>query len=188
MPNLGIIASSKSGNLWAPGKDFDSIATVTPYTTTSTVVFSSIPQTYKHLQIRAIGRTTRTAGGADDNLKITFNSDTTYSWHYLLGDGATASAGGGTTSTAMLQVGLPGATATTAFSATVIDLLDYTSTTKNKTVRTLSGYDTNGAGIVGLSSGLDYATPAAITSITISSWNAANFVANCHWALYGIKG
>jgi hypothetical protein len=187
MPILGIMASGMSGNLWAPGKDFDSIATVTPYTTVSTVVFSSIPQTYRHLQIRAIGRTTRTAGGADDNLKVTLNSDTTYSWHYLLGDGASASAGGGSSSSAMLQVGLPGATATTAFSATIIDLLDYTSTTKNKTIKTLSGYDTNGGGFLGLSSGLDYATPAAITSITISSWNAANFVSNCHWALYGIK-
>jgi hypothetical protein len=186
MPNLGIIASSLSGKLAT--NSFESIATITPYTTVSTVVFSSIPQTYRHLQIRAIGRTTRTAGGADDNLKVTLNSDTTYSWHYLLGDGASPSSGGGTTSNGMLQVGLPGATATTAFSATIIDLLDYTSTTKNKTIKTLSGYDTNGGGILGLSSGLDYATPAAITSITISSWNAANFVSNCHWALYGIKG
>jgi hypothetical protein len=184
MPNLGIIASSISGKLTS----YDSIATTTVGAGgTASITFSSIPQTYRHLQIRGIGRTNRTAGGADDNLKITLNSDTTYSWHYLLGDGASASAGGGTSSSAMLQVGLPGATATTAFSASIVDLLDYTSTAKNKTIRTLSGYDTNGGGFIGFSSGLDYATPAAITSITISSWNAATLVQYTQFALYGVK-
>lgn len=187
-PILGITASQMTGHLWSPGKDYDSIATTTVGAGgTASITFSSIPQTYRHLQIRGIGRTNRTAGGADDNLKITLNSDTTYSWHYLLGDGASASAGGGSSSSAMLQVGLPGATATTAFSASIVDLLDYTSTAKNKTIRTLSGYDTNGGGIIGLSSGLDYATPAAITSITISSWNAATLVQYTQFALYGVK-
>ena len=185
-PILGITASQITGHLWSPSNSYDSIATVTPYTTTSTVVFSSIPQTYRHLQIRAIGRTTRTAGGADDNLKVTLNSDTTYSWHYLLGDGATASAGGGTTSSAMLQVGLPGATATTAFSATIIDLLDYTSTAKNKTVRSLTGVDTNGAGVVSLTSHL-FATTSPINSISIGSVDGFNTPAGSTFSLYGVK-
>lgn len=176
------------GNPFVAG-DYQSIATTTVGAGgTATVTFSSIPATYTHLQIRASGRTNRSAGGGDDNIKITLNSDTTYSWHYLLGDGASAAVGGGTSSSAVLQVGFPGATATTAFSATVIDILDYTSTSKNKTIRTLSGYDVNGAGIIGLSSGLDYATPAAITSVTLSSWNAATIVQYSTFALYGIKG
>jgi hypothetical protein len=52
-PILGILASGMSGNLWAPGKDFDSIATTTVGAGgASTITFSSIPSTYRHLQIR----------------------------------------------------------------------------------------------------------------------------------------
>ena len=52
-PILGIMASAISGNLWAPGKDYDSIATTTLGSSTASVTFSSIPSTYRYLQIRA---------------------------------------------------------------------------------------------------------------------------------------
>ena len=52
-PILGIYASQISGHLFAPSGAYDSIATVTPYTTTTTVEFNSRPSTYTHLQVRA---------------------------------------------------------------------------------------------------------------------------------------
>jgi hypothetical protein len=188
-PILGILASGISGNLWAPGKDFDSIATITPYTTTSTVVFSSIPSTYRHLQIRFIARTTR--ANQEDNIQLRFNSDSggNYAAHVLYGDGATAgSFSDGSSITFNTRSVVAAASSTSGvFGVGVIDILDYANTSKNTTVRSLNGYDNNGAGQVRLSSGL-WMNTAAINTITIVPANGPDFAANCHWALYGIKG
>jgi hypothetical protein len=187
-PILGILASGISGNLWAPGKDFDSIATITPYTTTSTVVFSSIPSTYRHLQIRFIARTTR--ANQEDNIQLRFNSDSggNYAAHVLYGDGATAgSFSDGSSITFNTRSVVAAASATSGvFGVGVIDILDYANTSKNTTVRSLNGYDNNGAGQVRLSSGL-WMNTAAINNITIVPANGPDFAANSHWALYGIK-
>jgi hypothetical protein len=187
MPNLGIIASSISGNLAT--NSYESIATVTPYTTTSTVVFSSIPATYRHLQIRFIGRTDR--ANQEDNIQLRFNSDSAgnYAAHVLYGDGATASSfSDGSSITFNTRSVVAAASATSGvFGAGIIDILDYANTNKYKTVRSLNGYDNNGAGQVRLSSGL-WMNTAAINTITIVPANGPNFTANSHWALYGIKG
>jgi hypothetical protein len=183
MPILGIMASGMSGNLWKPGADFDSIATVTPYTTTTTVVFSSIPSTYRHLQLRASA-----ASSAAANMTIRLNGDTgaNYSWHYLEGNGSGTSTGSGTDSTYLLG---PVVTNTaSAYTGIIIDLLDYKDTNKNKTIKTLSGVDLNGSSTwLNVFSGTQYNSPSsAISSITITL-SGATFAANSHWALYGIK-
>jgi hypothetical protein len=180
MPNLGIIASSLSGKLTS----FESIATITPYTTTSTVVFSSIPSTYKHLQIRWFARGSSLAG-----LYWTFNGDNgaNYARHRISADGSTASAAGLASQNQIYTVaswGIPNATNT--FAGGVYDILDYQNTNKYKTMRGLAGQDSNGSGGVELVSGLWMST-AAINSITISP-NTGTIQANSHWALYGIKG
>ena len=185
MPNLGIIASSISGKLTS----FDSIATVTPYTTVSTVVFSSIPSTYKHLQIRFLARTDRS--NQEDNIQLRFNSDSAgnYAAHVLYGDGATASSfSDGSSITFNTRSVVAAASSTSGvFGVGVIDILDYANINKYKTVRSLNGYDNNGAGQVRLSSGL-WMNTAAINTITIVPANGPNFTTNSHWALYGIKG
>ncbi len=180
MPNLGIIASSLSGKLTS----YESIATITPYTTTSTVVFSSIPSTYKHLQIRWFARGSSLAG-----LYWTFNGDNgaNYARHRISADGATASAAGLASQNQIYTVaswGIPNATST--FAGGVYDILDYQNTDKYKTMRGLAGQDSNGSGGVELVSGLWMST-TAINSITISP-NVGTIQANSHWALYGIKG
>jgi len=180
-PILGIMASS--GNLWAPGKDFDSIATVTPYTTTTTVTFSSIPATYRHLQLRASA-----ASSAAANMTVRFNGVTSgdYSWHYIEGNGATASAGAGSNQTSILG---PVVTNTaSAYTGIIMDFLDYKDTNKNKTARMFAGVDLNGSNTwLSVFSGTLYNyTSSAISSITITL-SGATFAANSHWALYGIK-
>lgn len=182
-PILGIMASAISGNLWAPSKDYDSIATITPYTTTSTVVFSSIPSTYRHLQLRA-----NAAGSAAANITIRFNGDTgsNYNYHFLEGNGATASAGGGAGSIAYI-VGPVVTNTASSYTGMVIDVLDYKDTNKNTTLRSLSGADLNGSSNwLTFSSGVWFNT-TAINSITITL-GSGTFAANSHWALYGIKG
>ena len=79
--------------------DYESIQTVLVGSGgQATITFTSIPSTYKHLQIRMLSRTNRAF--ARDALKIRFNSDSTnnYAFHYVDGDGASATAGGLTSS------------------------------------------------------------------------------------------
>ena len=122
----------------------------------NTVIFNDIPQTYTHLQLRGITRTNRTASPAQDALRVQFNSDagTNYSHHYLLGDGSSASAGANTSTSYIFIDGISNNSASSnVFGVFVIDLLDYKNTNKNKTLRALSGWDNNGAGIVWFESG-----------------------------------
>jgi hypothetical protein len=173
-----IAAITNSGALPAVG-DYESIATVSP-SGSSTVDFTSISSTYKHLQIRYATKGTSNGTG----MRFRANSDTAsnYYIHYLYGDGsapgalaqgpATSGVVGEVTSTANVQ------------SVGVIDILDYTSTNKNKTVRSFFGYDNNGSGTVYLNSVLWSATPAAINSISI--FTSAGTLTGT-FSLYGIK-
>jgi hypothetical protein len=157
----------------------------------SSVSFTSIPSTYKHLQIRGITRCTKADTGAE-NLIGAFNSDTThtnYRSHVLEGFGSSASAGTIQLSGFYASIGLSiGNNAlANAFSVFVTDILDYTNTNKFKTVRMLSGVDTNGYGGVNLRSTLWMST-SAINSITLSLYNANNHAQYSSFDLYGIKG
>jgi hypothetical protein len=174
--------------------DFESIATVTVGTATPTVTFSSIPATYTHLQIRASMQTAR-ANAPLDKVFWRFNSDTasSYSSHSVFGDGASATSSTENTtaisgfdnfSSAQSNSGL-------VFGTLILDILDYANTNKFKTTRVLSGFDVNGTvsgfgGRVGLTSG-NYRSTNAITSVTFTVDNAANFSVNSKFALYGVK-
>ena len=168
--------------------DFESIATTTLSSSTSTITFSSIPSTYKHLQIRHLARTDR--ADVIDEIAIVYNADTTgtnYSFHQIVGDGGSASVYGGGNEEGLILLAT-GATATSSvFGVGVVDILDYANTNKYKTHRSLGGFDNNGSGRVGMSSGV-WRNTAAITSIRLAPNNAANFVQYSQFALYGIKG
>lgn len=174
---------------------FESIATVSASGSTTTLTFSSIPSTYKHLQIRGIGRSTDTSSPAQDNgIKITFNSDATtnYTNHGLDGNGTSATASGAITRNFVYAYkGLPNnLTAGTGFGSAVIDIIDYASTSKLKTTRILSGSDINSGTAnfgIALSSGLWNST-AAITSVTLTVGGSGNWISGSTFALYGIKG
>ena len=184
MPILGIMASQISGHLSSPA--YESIATSTPNGTS--VTFSSIPQTYKHLQVRAISRTTRSDASVD-GIYARINGDTAanYSYHMLYGDGSSLAAYSGTNTTTMVGSfgGADALTAANLFTVSVWDILDYTNTNKYKTTRSLTGYDANGSGTVSFASG-NWRNTTAVTSLTFLA--EGNFVANSHFALYGIKG
>jgi len=186
---LNNIAAIMGGGAAAVG-DYQSISTTTLASNSNTISFTSIPSTYTHLQIRYISRSTRASGS--DSISFRFNSDSgsNYARHFLYGDGGSAGAGA-TTSDTMSNCALgSGASAgASMFGGGVVDILDYASTNKNKTIRTLSGADVNGSGgDLRLSSGLWFATPAAITSITLyANGGSSDFVTYSYFALYGIK-
>ena len=180
---LNVISGVLGGGTPAETNSYESIATVTVGAGgASSITFSSIPSTYKHLQLRSINVT----GTSLNTINMTFNSSSSsYAQHVLYGDGASAAAAA-VASTTYAVIGLNGTS--TAPSAIITDILDYTSTNKNKTIRSLSGFDANGSGYVQLRSGLWYATPAAVTQIDITIAGGANFSQYSSFALYGIKG
>ena len=189
--NQGLVKSRSMlvGNTFYDPAAFFLIQRTSP-TTGTTVTFSSIPQTYKSLQIRCLSRDAATQDSGI--LTITFNSDTAtnYSHHRLIGDaGGGVTAGGTANATGMFGPRSNGNTATAScFGAGIIDILDYASTSKNKTIRVFSGNDGNFSGgsyTTGLLSGL-WRSTSAVTSVTITA--SGNFVSGSTFALYGMVG
>ena len=179
---LNTILGSLSSGVAASTSSYESIASVTAAGGETSITFSSIVGTYASLQLRVNGKANAAAvaiGG------IQFNGDTgsNYSWHRLNGDGSSAAATGNNGVTSMQAIWLPD-NSSSYFGTAIVDILDYASTTKNKTTRTFNGYDTNGAGRVQLFSGARYST-SAVTSITIT---IDALYSGSTFALYGIKG
>ena len=174
-------ASSTFTPAFHPIGSYDSIATYTTTSTDTSVVFSSIPSTYTHLQIRVSAR-----AGIDDDLRFRLNGDTggNYSRHLIYGNGTAVGTGSGLSS----SVGSIGAINNTAnvFSVGVLDILDYTNTNKYTTSRSLNGYDANGSGYAMLYS-TAWMNTAAVTSITVFP-QSSSFQQYSSIALYGIKG
>lgn len=170
-----------AGNEAYSPSSYESIATVTVGAGgSSSVSFSSIPSTYKHLQIRAIGKPST----SQDWLCARLNGATSgYSFHALYGSGASAGAeGGASVSYARMMLADP-----SQFGGFIIDILDYADTNKYKTLRSLWGYDNNGSGYVGINSSV-YQSTSATTSVTLLNASGNNFVQYSSFALYGVKG
>ena len=187
-PILGIYASQMSGHLVT--NSYASIATQTVGSGgASSITFSSIPSTYTHLQVRF---SWSDSASGTPNSSLSFNNDRTsnYAWHYLNGDGSSASAGYGLSRGEILLGQNGGSGNSSKFSTAIVDILDYTNINKNKVTRTLTGYDNNGSGGVFFISGLYLGgtignSSNIITSLTLSP--TSNFVQYTSAALYGIR-
>jgi len=184
---LGFWAASGAGGTTG-GASYELISTTILGATTSTITFSSIPSTYKHLQIRfaLVG----SGASADRDVLFRLNGDTAsnYSVHSLTASGAGAPSSGGNGS--QLYIKLLGAVfgIQTIPTAGYIDVLDYASTSKNKTIKTLIGQVQNSSSSSELSllSG-SWMNTATVTSFTLFM-NTATFSIGNRVSLYGIKG
>jgi hypothetical protein len=197
MPLLETFANASARGFGAfrpaggPAGAFEQINTTILASATSSVTFSSIPSTYAHLQIRMTIRGTANLNGG---MGITMNGDTgtNYSRHNLFADGgsvysqnATSQSRINTDTNNAFFPAIPGEPS--QFGASIVDILDYTSTSKNKTVRQFAGaYASNGYQ-VGLISGAYYST-SAINSVTLTQIGMTNFAIGSRFSLYGIKG
>lgn len=193
--NYGVTSdNSAASNSVTPANpsSFESIATITASGGEASLTFSSIPGTYKSLQIRGIARDTYSSALNTSSLVSQFNSDAAYgnyAFHQLYGNGTSTIAVGYPNND--LQAGFSissGNSNTQIYGVSLIDIIDYASTNKYKTVRQFCGADLNGAtaGTAMLSSGL-WKSTSAITSIKINCQNLG-FAAGTKFALYGIKG
>ncbi len=183
---LNIIAGTLSVGVTPSTSSYESIATVTVGSGgSSTITFSSIPATFKHLQIRGIAK--NTVADYETKMRVgngSADSGSNYADHYLLGNGASVFTNAAATQTSAI-IGIEGNT-TSNYAAYVCDILDYANTNKYKTFRTLNGVDKNGSGSIRLQSGLWQSTSAINT---IELFHAAgNFEQYTQFALYGIKG
>lgn len=169
----------------AAGGAFESIATATLSTTTTDITLTSIPSTYQHLQLRILTRASNASVDRVITLRVNSDSGSNYAQHYLDADGSTVSASASASTTSMLFTKTAGNSATASvYGVAIVDFVDYASTSKYKTIKTLGGFDNNGAGNLILSSGLWQST-TAINSITVRN---TSFLSGSTIALYGIKG
>lgn len=150
------------------------------------IMFTDIPQGYKHLQIRGI-----LSNDAANYAMWRINGDygTNYAAHVISGDGATASATALSGTLDFFPMGRPNYLGryTTIYSGFIMDILDYTNTNKYKTIRNLTGWDSNGGGSVNFESAV-WMNTNPITSIQVQPTGANNWLANSRISLYGIKG
>ncbi len=164
---------------------YELISTTVLGADTASVTFSSIDQTYKHLELRIVGRN-NDSGGTQNNLRMTVNgSSTGYAYHRLGGNGSSVTSIAATSATQFYVGALPTNAQTSQSGAAVISILDYASVSKNKTIRSFFGASASDASTVGLYSGL-WTSTSAITSILLLT--SGSFVAGSRFSLYGIKG
>jgi hypothetical protein len=181
---LGILSSAGSSQVVGA---YELIQTEILGSTTASVTFAGLDAyagIYKHLQIRYAARSTRAS--TSDNLGLIFNaSETGYAYHGLKGNGSSVSSFAATSRTS-IQINSISAASNTAndFAAGVVDILDVYSTSKNTTVRALTG--ATSANEVNLFSGF-WNNTSALTEINLNPANG-DIVTGSRFSLYGIRG
>jgi len=175
-------ASAQGYGLFSPALvtgNFQSIQTVTLTTSATTVSLSSIPSTFTHLQIRGLLKLAE-SGTSDNWATFTANGISTNA-HQLQGSGS--SVAGSNLNPWLFDAPQSGVTPYLAF---ILNIIDYSNTNKNKTWRSLNGFDNNGSGYVNFTSGFSVDL-TAISSVTFGSRSGSGLAAGSTFALYGVK-
>ena len=173
--------------------DYESIATVVGTGASATITFNSIPQTYKHLQVRVLARDLGggTSTGNATFIRLNNNTGNNYSLHTIASDGASITFDGfgfgGTGGNGYIYaITAAGGNTAGLMGVGIIDIIDYTNTSKLKTYSTYAGIDQNGSGRVAITTGLFNST-SAITRIDIQG-SQGSFTTTSVFSLYGLKG
>jgi len=180
---LGLLSQGGGGG---GAGSFELIQTSNGTGSSGIIDFTSIPATYKHLQIRYTAKNTSTSA----DLNITFNNVTTanYARKHLLGNG-TATSAAQTVSAANISLldGIAPSTTANVTTNGVIDILDYAESTKNKTLRAMYGLiQASTTSRIYVASGFLEST-TAVSRITFTA-SGNNFSTVSRFSLYGIKG
>ena len=171
---------------------FESIQTVTSSSAFFSAQFNSIPQTYKHLQIRVLYGESRTANDVD-YLRVRVNGRDANYWRLVYGNqNLVASSGNATANDSFyssLSAVSAGSTYTGTFGTASLYLIDYTNTNKKPSLMGMTGVANSGGYVASAHSGMTSNTAnEAVTSIEVYAFIGGNFKAHSHVALYGIKG
>ena len=161
---------------------YEPIATQTLGSSVSSVTFSSIPQTYTDL---VIVQSAFVANQMDTRLQFNGDTGSNYSWTVLFGSGSAAGSYRESNKTAIptgyySQIDISPATSTF-----IIQIMNYSNATTNKTVLTRGNNAASGRGvdaIVGL-----WRSTAAITSVALNVDASHQYTSGSTFTLYGIK-
>lgn len=149
---------------------------------TTSITFSSIPQNFSSLQIKVSGGIYAASGSGGSAWYMSgFNGTSATKHHHIYGDGSAVAS---SSDSNIPVIYCPYNSTPTHYGVAVIDILDYSNTSKNKVLKSLSGYDTNSIGVVGLMSIL-WNNTNAINSITFGS-GGGYFATGSRVDLYGI--
>lgn len=177
----------------APSGAFEQIATAFGTGSSGTITFSSIPNTYRHLQVRFTARMDGNSS-APRQINVRYNGQaSTYNGYMLRSDGNNAPSGVDFSEGVICYAPVLTATAD-SFVAGVFDLYDYNSANKNATSRTIAGYHNGGSAAGAIATvnmlSLGNVVRTSTTAITQLEFVAGfgNFVAASRFSLYGIRG
>ena len=166
-------------------KTYTPIATSTISSPTASITFSSIPQTYTDLVLVVSANGSRASLGGDIRCQLNSDTGSNYSYTLLQGIGSSAwneRASDQTYANLANNIGIPGSV---NYTPTIINFMNYSNTTTNKTILTRH------SGVV--SGNLQarvtlWRSTAAINTIYL--WNEAgaayNFNPGSTFTLYGI--
>jgi hypothetical protein len=154
-----------------PVSTYVPLATITLASTDSSIVFSSIPATYRDLVLIA----NRKVGSATPSEKIYLNGDTgaNYTRVGMFGDGSNDDSYSGTNDSTV--------SATTTFSVAVYQFMDYSATDKHKTFLVRGG----SASHLIIASAHRWANTSAVNSVTIQIASSSYSIGST-FSLYGI--
>ena len=178
----GILGFSKKTD-----SDYELIATTFGTGSSAVIEFSSIPQNYKHLQVRFLAKNTIGA----QNLFIRMNGVTSsvYARHNFFGNGTTvtaASSGSVPAGNFFLTDSIaPNSAAPDTFAVGIVDIIDYSNASKNTVIKSLHG-QTGTINAIHFLGGL-YNETTPVSTLTFTA-NANFFNALTRFSLYGING
>jgi hypothetical protein len=187
---FGVLSAAGSGGV-IPSEEFELLESVILTGTQATITFSNLDAyfgKFKHLQLRTLARSV--SSGTSENGLLRFNGDTgaNYSAHYVYTQTTVVPSGALTSQTDLRYFSILAGTsnATGIFSPAIMDIADFSSSTKNKTTRMISGGISPAVyGEIFLGSGA-YLSTSPISSISLSS--TSSFATGSRFSLYGLGG
>jgi hypothetical protein len=189
---LGVLAVAGAGVAPVPaGNAYEWLETQILGSNQASITFSNLDtnygSAYQHLQLRIMARTDR--NDTDDFIKLQFNGDTgnNYTTHILSGNGTNVTSSNPRLNYANIEIQAITANTQTAnsFGAVIVDILDPFETTKNTTIRAMTGL-TGSYNFVSLDSGL-WSNTAALTSMLLDQQFGSNFITGSRFSLYGMR-
>lgn len=188
---LGILNSQVSAAGGGPA--YDLLETQVLTSSTASVSFTGLGSysDYKHLQLRAQLKTTFTLGDSVLQSYLRFNGVTSgglYAWHSLWANDGNIRANTNATSQDVISIykSVAHGNTTNTYSGVVMDILDFSDTNKNTTLRSFNGCYGHGDQNINITSGMIRST-SAITSFSLEP-EAGSYATGSRFSLYGIKG
>jgi len=194
--NFAKYSSMLAGNGAFSPSSYDLLTTTTLTSSAASVTFSGLGaySGYKHLQLRMITASTRDGGMSSYNMRFNSDSGANYSRH-ALNAGFFPANSGVTSNGQTAQTGIASSTWARDYSnhfwPAIWDILDFSSTNKNTTVKSLDGsygrnnFNHSPEGLIRLTSGAWYNT-SAVTSISLVATSDA-FEIGSRFSLIGLK-